>query len=231
MTMEDAKRAAATAALEHVDTGMVVGLGTGSTAAMFIEALGDAVEDGLTIRGVPTSVESEELARARSIPIEPLASVDRVDLAVDGADQVTPAGPLIKGGGGAVLRERLVAAMADRFIVIVDAGKRSQVLDRPVPVVIAPVARTAVRQRLLAAGAEPTLREAASRVGPTLTDDHAMIIDADFGAIEHPRRCAETIDAIDGVWAHGLWPALCDRLIEADDSGAVTELSLHSEGQ
>ena len=231
MTTADAKRAAAAAAVEYVDTGMVVGLGTGSTAAMFIEALGDAVEDGLAITGVPTSVESEELARTRSIPLEPLANVGRVDLAVDGADQVTPAGQLIKGGGGAVLRERLVAAMADRFIIIVDAGKQSEMLDHPVPVVVAPVARSVVRHRLSAVGAQPTLRRSKTRVGPTLTDDHAMIIDADFGTIEDPQRCAQAIDAIDGVWAHGLWPALCDRLIQADASGDVTELSLDDDGQ
>jgi ribose 5-phosphate isomerase A len=231
MTQAAAKAAAAQAALAHVEDGMTVGLGTGSTAGAFIDLLAEAVADGLSVTGVPTSVETEHRARDQAIPIVPLATVDRVDLAVDGADQVTSEGTLIKGGGGAVLRERLVADMADRFVVIVDDTKRSQVLDRPVPVVITPVARGVVRRRLQQAGADPRLRAGEDRVGPTLTDDHAMIIDADFGGIEHPRRTAATIGAIEGVLAHGLWPEMCDLLIEAEPTGRVTERSLGQAGQ
>ena len=226
MSLAEAKAAAATAALAHVDEGMTVGLGTGSTAGAFIDQLAVAVADGLAITGVPTSLETERRARERGIPVTPLATVDRVDLAIDGADQVTPKGEVIKGGGGAVLRERLVADMAARFVVIVDSTKRTAVLDHPVPVVIAPVARGVVRRRLQQAGADPHLRTGDGRVGPTLTDDHAMIIDADFGAIEEPQRCATAIAAIDGVLAHGLWPQLCDVLIIADGGGEVTEQQL-----
>lgn len=231
MTQAAAKLAAAEAALGRVEDGMRVGLGTGTTAAAFIERLAEAVADGLAVSGVPTSVETERLARDHDIPLTPLETADRVDLAVDGADQVTPTGGLIKGGGGAVLRERLVADMAEQFIVIADATKQATVLDHPVPVVIAPVARARVRRRLQEVGAATTLRAAGARVGPTLTDDHAMIIDADFGAIDDPLRCAATIGAIEGVLAHGLWPELCDLLIIADGAGAVTETSLGGSGQ
>jgi ribose 5-phosphate isomerase A len=231
MSVAEAKAAAAEAALAHVDDGMVVGLGTGSTAAAFIDQLAGAVADGLAVTGVPTSLETERRAREQGIPITPLATVDRVDLAVDGADQVTSGGVLIKGGGGAVLRERLVADMAAEFVVIVDSTKLTTVLDHPVPVVIAPAARGVIRRRLEEAGAVPRLRTGDGRLGPTLTDDHAMIIDADFGDIDDPDRCAATIAAIEGVLAHGLWPTLCDLLIAADQGGTVTETSLGDDAQ
>jgi len=207
---EAAKRRAGESAAAVVEDGMVVGLGTGSTTAYAIRALGGRVDEGLDITGIPTSTQSEALAREVGIPLTSL-DVDTPDIAIDGADQVA-GGDLIKGGGGAHAREKLVDAAADRFLVVVDEGKTANTLDIPVPVSILPDGRRPVSAAIVELGGEPTLREAEHKDGPVVTDNGNHILDCDFGAIEEPTSLAEKLDAIPGVVAHGLFIGLADEI-------------------
>src|SRR5437763_10179046 len=137
----DAKQRAGARAVEFIEDGMTVGLGTGSTAYWMVERLGERVREGLSVRGVPTSRRTQEQARRLGIPLVTFADVQQLDLAIDGADEIGPDLALIKGGGGALLREKLVARAARRFIVVADASKRVEVLGRfPLPVEVVPFA-------------------------------------------------------------------------------------------
>jgi len=206
----EAKRRAGESAAAAVEDGMVVGLGTGSTTAYAIRALGERVDDGLDITGIPTSVQSEALAREVGIPLTSL-DVDTPDIAIDGADQVAGSN-LIKGGGGAHAREKIVDAAADRFLVVVDEGKMAETLDISVPVSILPLARRPVSDAIRGLGGEPTVREAEHKDGPVVTDNGAHILDCDFGTIDTPASLAEQLDAIPGVVAHGLFIGLADEI-------------------
>jgi ribose 5-phosphate isomerase A len=186
------KRAAATAAAALVEDGMRVGLGTGTTVAELVPVLG---RRSLAITCVATSPATEELARARGLDVRPFTDIDRLDLAIDGADQVDPAGWLVKGGGGAQTRERIVAAAADRFVVIVSS-------DKPVPRLHAPVPL-----ELLAFGLAATLHAlpgAVLRDAPRTPDGGVL---ADYrGEVDDPALLAERLDAVAGLVSHGLFP-------------------------
>ena len=189
------KRLAAEAAAGLVEDGMTVGLGTGSTVAHLLPAL---ARRGLRrIRCVATSVATEEQARELDIPVEGFSTLGRLDIAIDGADQVTPEGWLVKGGGGAHLREKIVAAAADRFVVISDSSKPVDALTAPVPL------------ELFAFGVESTLARlgeaVALRDAPRSPDD-GLIADYD-GELEDPEGLAARLDADPGIAAHGLFPA------------------------
>lgn len=220
-----AKRRAGERAAEEVEDDTVVGLGTGSTTAYAIEALGDAVADGLEIRGIPTSFQSRQLALEVGIPLTTLDAVDRVDLAIDGADQVvddpnaSAHGALIKGGGGAHAREKLVDAAADRFVVVADPSKLTAGLDRPVPLEVLSDARTVVADRVRELGGEPTLRAAERKDGPVVTDNGNLVLDCDFGAIESPAGLAGDLSTIPGVLEHGLFVGLADATFVGTDDG------------
>ncbi|ELY97995.1 ribose-5-phosphate isomerase RpiA [Natrialba asiatica] len=231
---ETAKRNAGERAAEEVTDGFVVGLGTGSTAAYAIEAIGRAVDDGLDVRGIPTSFQSRQLALEVGIPLTSLDAVDGVDLAIDGADQVrdnpspnaeTDAnatadnGTLIKGGGGAHAREKLVAAAADRYLVVADPSKLIPELDRSVPVEILPAAHTTVAERVRELGGEPTLRDAEHKDGPVVTDNGNLVLDVAFGPIESPAELATTLAGIPGVVEHGLFIELADATYVGTDDG------------
>lgn len=216
---EDAKRRAAEAAVETVEDGTVVGLGTGSTTAYAIEALGRAVDDGLDVRGIPTSFQSRHLALTVGISLTTLDAVDGVDVAIDGADQVASAsgsnGPstsLIKGGGGAHAREKVLAVAADDFLVVVDDSKLSEALDRPVPVESLMDASPAVADRIRELGGEPTLRTAECKDGPVVTDNGNLLFDCDFGTIDDPESLAAALSAIPGAVEHGLFVDLADAI-------------------
>ncbi|QLK24591.1 ribose-5-phosphate isomerase RpiA [Natrinema zhouii] len=212
----DAKRDAGERAAEEAEDGFVVGLGTGSTTAHAIRALGRAVDDGLEIRGIPTSFQSRELALEVGVPLTELDAVDGVDLAIDGADQVvddpdvTAHGALIKGGGGAHAREKLVDAAADRFIVVADPSKLSDRLERPVPLEVRPDAHTVVAERIRELDGEPTLRDAERKDGPVVTDNGNLILDCAFGPIDDPDALATRLSGIPGVVEHGLFVGLAD---------------------
>jgi ribose 5-phosphate isomerase A len=215
---DGAKRAAGESAAEQVRDGDVVGLGTGSTAAHAIRALGRAVDTGLDVRGVPTSFQSRQLALEVGIPVVALDEVGVVDVAIDGADQFA-GGDLVKGGGAAHAREKVVDAAADRFLVVVDPHKRADVLDHPVPVELLPDARPTVERAVRAAGGEPTLRAAERKDGPVVTDNGNVVSDCDFGAIADPAALATTLSTTPGVVEHGLFVGLADEFHLGTDDG------------
>lgn len=211
---DDAKRRAGEAAADAVDAGMVVGLGTGSTTAYAIEALGEAVDDGLDIVGVPTSFGARQRAIDCGIDLCGLDEVDGIDLAIDGADQlVRETGVCLKGGGAAHSREKLVASAAAELHLVVDETKLTDALDHPVPLEVLPDAHTVVADAVRSLDGEPTLRAAANKDGPVVTDNGNLVCDVDFDRIADPASLAKRLSAIPGVVEHGLF---------VDDTTAVS---------
>ena len=220
---EAMKRRAGESAAETVTDGDVVGLGTGSTAAHAIRALGERVADGLSITGVATSFASRELALDAGISLVDLAAVtepdaDGIDVAIDGADCVA-GGDLIKGGGAAHAREKLVDAAADRFVVVADATKCTDVLAHPVPIEVLPSGRGVVATSVAAAGGEAAVRRAERKDGPVVTDNGNLVLDCAFGPIEAPATLAQTLAETPGVVEHGLFVGLADEIHLGTRSG------------
>ncbi|PSQ17130.1 ribose 5-phosphate isomerase A [Halobacteriales archaeon QS_8_69_26] len=221
---ERAKRHAGERAAGAVEDGQVVGLGTGSTAAHAIRAIGRRVEDGLSVRGVPTSFQSRQLAVESGIELVGLDEAEGVDLAIDGADQAAGA-DLVKGGGAAHAREKAVDAAADRLLVVVDPTKVVDVLSEPVPVEVLPDARVPVARAVRERGGEPTLRSAAGKDGPVVTDNGNLVLDCDFGRIDDPADLAAWCSALPGVLEHGLFVDMADELhLGQPDGVEVREL-------
>ena len=233
-----AKRRAGESAAEAVTDGDVVGLGTGSTAAHAIRRISDRVDSGLDVRGVPTSFASRELAVDAGVPCLDLPEAvgpdgPGIDLAIDGADQVAtggegddaldPGGALIKGGGAAHAREKLVDAAADRFLVVADPSKEASRLDRSVPVEVLPAGRTAVAEAVREAGGEPTLRRAERKDGPVVTDNGNLVLDCAFGEIADPSALSATLSAVPGVVEHGLFVGIADEVHVGTESGVRVE--------
>ena len=218
---EAAKRNAGESAADLVEDGPVVGLGTGSTAAHAIRAVGRRVDAGLSVTGVPTSFQSRELAREAGIPLAELDEV-AVDVAIDGADQVAD-GDLVKGGGAAHAREKVVDAAAERFVVVVDPTKTADALDHPVPVEVLPAARTTVAERVRALGGDPTLRRAERKDGPVVTDNGNLVLDCDFGPIDDPAALAAALSPIPGAVEHGLFVDLADEVHLGTDEGVTVD--------
>ena len=216
---DEAKRRAGERAAAAVDDGMVVGLGTGSTAAYAVRDLGRQVDAGLDIRGIPTSFQSRDLAREVGIPLTTLDDATP-DLAIDGADQVAD-GDCIKGGGAAHAREKLVDAAADRLLVVADPTKMADTLDAPVPVEVLPDARTTVADAVREAGGEPTLRPAERKDGPVVTDNGNLVLDCAFGAIEDPDALATRLATLPGVVEHGLFVGLADAVYVGSADGVT----------
>jgi len=211
------KELVAEAAAQKVESGMLLGLGSGSTAAILIERLGRRCRDGeLTdITGVPTSFQSSQLATQYGIPLISLNEIDHIDLAIDGADEVDPEKNLIKGGGACHTREKLVDSRADRFIVVVDATKLSDTLGStfPLPVEVVPDAYRQVMDSLRDLGSEPHLRMAVRKAGPVVTDQGNFVIDAKFGSIDEPADLESRINNIPGVLENGLFVGLADEVL------------------
>ncbi len=220
-----AKRAAANAAANLIRSGMTVGLGTGSTATAFVEALGARVAAGeLTVRGVPTSQASETLARRLGIETVPLGWESRPDITVDGADEIGPGLNLIKGGGGALVREKLVAAASRELIVIADASKEVPRLGAfPLPMAVFPFGwETACRQLTERFAVPASLRRQREPDGePVITDDGLYLIDMSFGIIDDPERLQAQLREIVGVAEVGLFVGLATRAIVGQDDGRV----------
>ncbi|WP_117593491.1 ribose-5-phosphate isomerase RpiA [Haloprofundus halophilus] len=219
---DEAKRRAGESAADLVADGMVVGLGTGSTAAHAIRALGRAVDAGLDVRGVPTSFASRELAREVGVPLVTLDDVDGVDLAIDGADQVAGF-DLVKGGGAAHAREKVVDTFADRFVVVADPSKLAETLSHPVPVEVLPDARSTVAAAVSDAGGDPALREAERKDGPVVTDNGNVVLDCEFGEITDVAALSRTLSAVPGVVEHGLFVGLADEIHVGSDDGVRVE--------
>lgn len=220
----DAKQRAGYAAAEFVEDGMTLGLGTGSTAYWVVERLGERVRaEGLRVRCVPTSRRTEEQARGLRIPLVGLGEVLELDLAIDGADEIGPGLALVKGGGGALLREKLVAGAARRFVVAADASKRVEVLGRfPLPVEVVPFAWELTARRVSAvARAEAALRRD-GRGEPYVTDNGNFILDCRCGEIRDPEATERGLKALTGVVECGLFVGMADLAVVATEAGVET---------
>jgi ribose 5-phosphate isomerase A len=205
MANDQEKQAAARASLQFVKDGQVVGLGTGSTATYFIKLLGEEVSKGLRIRGIPTSDRSRELATSLGIPLTTLDECQDIAVTIDGADEVDPRLCLIKGGGGALLREKIVASATRQMVVVADASKRVERLGKfPLPVEVIKFAQALVAKRISALGAQVTLRSI-SDGKPFVTDENNHILDCRFGEISDPDGLARELSAMPGVVEHGLF--------------------------
>jgi ribose 5-phosphate isomerase A len=223
--MDELKRQAAARALEHVRDGMKLGLGTGSTAKHFVELLGERVRAGLDVIGVPTSEATLADAARCGIPLTTLDDIDRLDLTVDGTDEIDPSLNLIKGGGGALLREKIVAAASDRMIVIADDSKWVEVLGRfPLPVEVVPfglaATRRAISEAIAQSGNSGQMMLRKGRDGHVfVTDGGHWIIDAHLGRIADAGRLAGLLASIPGVVEHGLFVGLASMAILAGPRG------------
>jgi ribose 5-phosphate isomerase A len=208
MANEAEKEGAGRAAAGLVRDGDVVGLGTGSTAYFAVVALGERVKAGLRIIGIPTSVQTAELARAVGIPLTTLDEHPEIDITIDGADEVDPRLNLIKGGGGALLREKVVASASKKMVVVADSGKIVPVLGKfPLPVEVIAFARTVVERKIASLGGSPKLRTR-SDGSPYLTDNGNQILDCSIGKIGDPAALALTLSNIPGIVEHGLFIGL-----------------------
>jgi ribose 5-phosphate isomerase A len=215
-----AKMNAAAAALDFVKDGMVLGLGTGSTSAHFIRLLGERVRQGLRLIGVPTSESTRLLAEQLGVPLVDVDHVTRIDLDIDGADEIDPEFRLIKGGGGALLREKIVAASSNQMIVIADESKAVEVLGAfPLPIEVTQFGFAMSAARIFealretgCAGSEVKLRENA-RGKPFITDGGNIILDAHAMRIPDPKALGEALKRIPGVVEHGLFIGLARTII------------------
>ena len=211
---EKAKKMAALEAVKHVKDGFIVGLGSGSTAAYAIEEIGNEIaRKKLHVLGVPTSYQAFMLAVKRRIPITTLDEHAVLDLTIDGADQVDVHMNLIKGMGGALTREKIVACASKQNIIVADANKKVRVLGengQPVPIEVLPVAVAFVMRRLKEIGGKPIIREGTGKVGPVITDNGNLILDVNFGLIHRPADLARDLKAVSGVVETGLFVGMAD---------------------
>ncbi|MEQ8970565.1 MAG: ribose-5-phosphate isomerase RpiA [Coleofasciculus sp. C1-SOL-03] len=205
------------AAAERVQSGTIVGLGTGSTTAYAIQYIGDRIKKGELndIKGIPTSFQAEVLAKDHGIPLTSLDAVDHIDVAIDGADEVDPQKNLIKGGGAAHTREKVVDSLAAQFIVVVDSGK---LVDRlgstfKLPVEVIPMAYAPVMRAIEKLGGKPELRMGVKKAGPVVTDQGNMVIDVTFDSIDNPGELEQTINNIPGVLENGLFVGVANVVL------------------
>lgn len=205
------------AAAALVESGTIVGLGTGSTTAYAIQYIGDRLKSGeiKDIVGIPTSFQAEVLAKEYGIPLTTLDAVDHIDIAIDGADEVDPNKNLIKGGGAAHTREKVVDALANKFVVVVDSGK---LVDRlgstfKLPVEVIPMAITPVMRAIAKLGGKPELRMGIRKAGPVITDQGNMVVDVTFDSIDNPAELEKTLNNIPGVLENGLFVGVTDMVL------------------
>jgi ribose 5-phosphate isomerase A len=223
MTQDEAKLLVAKRAVEFVQDGMAVGLGTGTTATMFIRELGARVKQGLKIRCVASSDASHDLGLSLGMDMTTLDELPELDLYIDGADEVGPELALIKGGGGALLREKIVTSASKQFLVVVDSTKLVERLGKfPLPVEIIKMALPIVEPKLSALELHPKLRKAKTGDGPFVTDEGNYILDCACGIIEEPEVLAAEIRGIVGVVEHGLFLGMATMALVAGEDG-VTE--------
>ena len=217
------KRYAADAAIVHVKDGMIIGLGSGTTAAFAIMALGERKKhENLNIMGIPSSYQAFQLAVQNAIPITTLEEHPTVNVNIDGADQIDPQLNLIKGMGAALAREKIVASASKQNIIIADAKKYVKNLgedNQPVPVEVLPFAVALVRRRIQALGGKPVFRETKGKLGPVISDNGNVILDAGFGVIEDPVALSQELKMIPGVVETGLFIGLADVIYLGTASG------------
>jgi ribose 5-phosphate isomerase A len=205
------------AAAALVKSGTIVGLGTGSTTAYAIEYIGDRLKSGeiKDIVGIPTSFQAEVLAKKYGIPLTTLDAVEHIDIAIDGADEVDPQKNLIKGGGAAHTREKVVDSLANQFVVVVDSGKLVDKLGSSflLPVEVIPMALAPVTRAIEKLGGKPELRMGVKKAGPVVTDQGNLVIDVKFDLIDNPTELEKTLNNIPGVLENGLFVGVADIVL------------------
>lgn len=213
MSYEEEKQAAARRSLDFVKDGFIVGLGTGSTASYAIRFLAEKVRAGLNVRGVPTSLRTRDLAAGLQIPLVTLEECPGIDVTIDGSDEINPGLGLIKGGGGALLREKIVASASRKVVIIADSRKQVPVLGKsPLPVEVVPFAQAFLARRITELGAVVVLRiDQAGR--PFVTDEGHHLLDCSFGQIPDPVRLDDELNRMPGVVEHGLFLDLADIVL------------------
>ena len=225
--VQEAKRKAALEAVAHVKDGFIVGLGSGSTAAFAIEALGERIKrEKLCLLGIPTSYQAFLLAVECRVPITSLDEHPQIDVAIDGADQITPELYLIKGMGAALTREKIVAAASKLNIIIADEHKKVKLLgenNQSVPVEVLPFAISLAKRKIIAAGGKPVLREGKGKLGPVITDNGNVILDSYFGEIASPADLEVKLKMIPGVVETGFFVGLTD-IAYVSAAGAVEKI-------
>jgi ribose 5-phosphate isomerase A len=222
MANDAEKEVAARASLKYVHDGQIVGLGTGSTATIAIRLLGERVRAGLKIRGIPTSIASRDLATQLGIPLTTLDEVQQIDVTIDGADEFDPCLNLIKGGGGAMLREKIVASASRQLVIVTDSSKQVSVLGKfPLPVEVIGFAEPLIAKKISALGATVARRQDASGK-PYITDEGHHILDCHFGQIPNPPALARTLSDMPGIVEHGLFVGMANVVLMAK-AGNVEE--------
>lgn len=215
MAYDQEKQSAAQASLRFVRDGNVVGLGTGSTAAYAVRFLAARVHAGLKIRAIPTSSQTRDSAKAAGIPLTTLDEVQQIDVTIDGADEFDPQLNLIKGGGGALLREKIVASASRLVVIIADSSKQVQVLGKfPLPVEVIPFAQALIARKIEALGARVELRQVTDGK-PFITDEGHHILDCHFGQIPDPPALARKLEAMPGIVEHGLFIGMANVVLVA----------------
>jgi ribose 5-phosphate isomerase A len=222
MAHDQEKEAAARASLRFVRDGDIVGLGSGSTAAYAVRLLGERVRAGLKIRGIPTSSQTRELAASLGIPLTTFDEVQEIDVTIDGADEVDPQLCLTKGGGGALLREKIVASASRQVVIIADSSKQVPMLGKfPLPIEVIPFAQLLVKKKMEALGASVKLRQSGG--SPFVTDEGHHILDCSFGQISDPPALARRLSDMPGIVEHGLFIDMASVVLIARGH-EVTEL-------
>src|SRR5262245_39246118 len=217
------KQAAARTAVGLVESGQIVGLGSGSTATHAIRFLAERVRSGLKILGIPTSERSQHLAQQLGITLTTLEEHPQIDIDIDGADEIDPDLNLIKGGGGAFLREKVIASVSRRFVVVADSAKEVAMLGKfPLPVEVIPFAQSLIQPQIEAMGAKVSARHRPDG-SVYVTDEKHHILDCTFGAIPHPAALAAELKKIPGVVEHGLFIGMAEMALVGKD-GSVVQL-------
>jgi len=229
--IETAKKNAAKEAVRNVKDGSVVGLGSGSTAAFAIEELGNRIKrEGLHVLGVPTSYQAFKLAVKHKIQMTTIEEHNTLDLTIDGADQIDEKLNLIKGMGGALAREKIVASASKKLIIVADETKKVKVLgenNQPVPIEVLPFAASYVMRKVGDAGGKPVLREGAGKVGPMITDNGNFIIDVGFGLMREPLEIEMKLKKLPGVVETGLFVEMADIIYMGKRSGVEKKERKH----
>jgi ribose 5-phosphate isomerase A len=214
------KLAAAKAAVKLVKNGDIVGLGTGTTATFAIKELGKLVADGLNIKAVASSIRTEELAKSLGIEVLNLGEISSIDISIDGADEFTEGLDLIKGGGGALFREKIVASLSKQAIIVTDSSKKVKKLGAfTVPIEVIPLAYQYVFDQIIKLNGSGKKRTIGAE--NYITDNGNLIIDADFGLIEDPKSLSDALNKIDGLLAHGIFIGLTAQVMMSDRSEII----------
>jgi len=215
------KQSAARAAVKFIQQNDIVGLGTGSTAFFAIQEIALLVKNGLKIKGVPTSEHTAALALSLGIELLPMEEVKSIDITIDGADEFDTQLNLVKGGGGALFREKIVASLTKNEIIIADSGKLVTQLGKfKVPIEVVPLALNYVVQQLSKLNGKGEVRMKDN--SPFITDNHNIIVDADFGLINDPAALSESLNRIEGILAHGLFVQLTSKIIMGKGTETIT---------